>query len=74
MARRWRIRPLVAAIALPLLVWGFDRITMIYWVGSTDLEVVFAVTDANGHPIPGVRIEVQSEGGFYEEQDKQEFV
>src|SRR6516164_5441944 len=75
MARRWRRRLLIAAIALPLLVWGFDRVQRIYWVGSTDLEVAFAVTDAaTSSPIPGARIEVQSEGGFYEERDKQEFV
>ena len=74
MARRWRIRLLIAAIALPLLVWGFDRVQTIYWVGSTDLEVEFVVTDAvTGGPIPGARVEVQSEGGFYEERDKQEF-
>jgi hypothetical protein len=74
MARRWRIRLLVAAVALPLLVWGFDRVWTISWVGSTDLEVAFAVTDAaTGGPVPGARVEVQSDGGFYEERDKQEF-
>jgi len=75
MARRWRTLLLIAAIVVPLLLWGYDRVQTIYWVGSTDLEVEFAITDAaTGSPIPGSRIEVQSEGGFYEEQDKQEFV
>jgi hypothetical protein len=74
MARRWWKRLLVAAVVLPLLVWGCDRFQTIYWVGSTDLEVEFAVTDAaTGGPLPGSRVEVQSEGGFYAEDFKQEF-
>jgi hypothetical protein len=65
---------MVAVIALPLLVWGFDRVQIIYWVGSTDLEVEFALTDAaNGAPISGAKVEVHSEGGFYAEDYKQEF-
>jgi hypothetical protein len=59
---------------LPLLVWGCDRLSTFYWVGRTDLEVEFAVTDAaTGGPVPGARVEVQSEGGFYEERDRREF-
>ncbi len=74
MARRWWKRLLVAALVLPLLVWGCDRLLAIHWVGSTDLEVEFAVTDAaTGNPVPGARVEVQSEGGFYAEDFKQEF-
>ncbi len=74
MARRWRIRLLIAAVAVPLLVWGFDRVQTIYWVGSTDLEVEFAVIDAaTGGPVPGARVEVQSEGGFYAEDFEQKF-
>lgn len=75
MARRWWKRLLVAAVVLPLLVWGCDRVQTIRWVGSTDLDVVFAVTDvSNGSPVPGARVEVQSEGGLYAEPDKQQFV
>src|SRR5215207_5993454 len=75
MARRWRNRLFLAAVVVPLLIWGYDRLQGIYWVGSTDLDVAFAVTDAGtGGPIPGARVEVQSEGGFYEERDEQEFV
>lgn len=75
MARRWWKRLLIASIALPLLALGFDRILKIHWVGSTDLEVAFAVTDAStGKPIPNAQVEIQSEGGFYEERDRQEFV
>jgi hypothetical protein len=59
---------------VPLLVWGYDRVQMIHWVGGTDLEVVFVVTDADsGSPIPGAEIKVWSEGGFYEGPDKGEF-
>jgi hypothetical protein len=74
MARRWWIW-LLAVAALPLLGWWFDRSQMVGWVGGTDLEIEFVVTEAgSATPIPGARIEVQSEGGFYEERDKQEFV
>ena len=72
--RRWK-RLLVAAVVLLLLVWGCDVVQTIGWVGFTDLEVEFAVTDADtGSPVAGTRVEVQSEGGFYEKLDKQEFV
>jgi hypothetical protein len=74
MARRWRIRLQITVVALPLLAWGFDRVQTIYWVGSTDLQVEFAVIDSDtGGPVPGARVEVQSEGGFSEERDRQEF-
>lgn len=72
--RWWKL--LLAVCVVALLVWGCDRIQMIHWVGGTDLEVEFTVTDVtSGGPVPGARVEVQkSEGGFNEEQDKQEFV
>jgi hypothetical protein len=74
MPRRWW-KWLIALGLIPLFVWGYDRFQMIYWVGSTDLEVEFAVTEAgSGKPIPGARIDVQSEGSFYEERDTQVFV
>jgi hypothetical protein len=72
--RRWKWL-LLAIGALPLLVWGCDRSQRIYWVGSTDLEVEFRVSAAgSGAPVPGARVEVQSEGGLYEEHEKQEFM
>jgi hypothetical protein len=75
MVRRWWKPVLIGVIAAPLLAWGCDRVYMIHWVGTTDLEVVLTVTDAaTGAPVPRARVEVQSEGGFYEERDKQEFV
>src|SRR5262245_10689499 len=48
---------------------------MTYWVGSTDLEVEFAITDAAiGTPVPGARVEIhQAEGGFYLDRDEREF-
>jgi len=75
MARRWWKWLLLTPIAVSLLVWGADRLQIIYWVGRTDLEVEFAVADAaTGSSVPGARVEVQSDGGFYEEQDTQEFL
>lgn len=69
---RWIL--LVAVVAMPLLVWGYDLIQTIQWVGSTDLEVEFVLREVGtGNPIPGARVEIQSEGGFYEERDKQAF-
>lgn len=74
MARRWWKRLLIAAGAVLPLVVVYDRFLMIRWVGSTDLEVELVVTEAGtGSPIPGARVEVQSEGGFYEERERQEF-
>jgi hypothetical protein len=74
MARRSLKWLLIVLFVVPLLVWGCDRLQTIYWVGSTDLEVKFAIINADtGDPIPGARVEVHSEGGFYEERGKQEF-
>jgi len=74
MARRYWVWLLAAVVVLPLLAWCFDRVQEVRWVGSTDLQVAFAVTDAtSGNPIPGARVEIQSDGGFYEEREKQEF-
>ena len=75
MARRWWKWLLLVLVVVPLLVWGCDRLQTVYWVGSTDLEVKFAMTDAvTGDPIPSAQVEVHSEGGFYEERGRQEFV
>lgn len=75
MARRWRKRLLIAITVPPLLVCCYDRLWMIAWVGDTNLEVAFAVTDAaTGRPVLGASVDVQSDGGLYEERDKQAFV
>ena len=60
---------------VPLIVIGCDRIQSVRWVGTTDLTVEFVVMDAvTGEPVHGARIEVQSEGGVYAEDTKQDFV
>jgi hypothetical protein len=74
MTRRWWKWLLIVGIVVPLLALGFDRLQKIYWVGSTDLDIEFIVTGASSSdPVPGARVEVHSEGGFYDERDKQEF-
>jgi hypothetical protein len=74
MTRRW-LNWLLAVGLVALLVWGCDRVLLKDWVGFTDLEVAFAVTDAHtDRLIARARVEIQSEGGFSEERGKQEFV
>lgn len=61
---------ILVGIAL-LLVPATQRI---HWVGFTDLEIEFLVTDAvTENPIPGAPIKVQSEGGLCAEREKQRF-
>jgi hypothetical protein len=46
----------------------------IHWVGGTDLEIEFIVTDAvTGRPINGATIKVKSQGGFCPEGGKPRF-
>lgn len=74
MVRRWWKWILLAAAPMALMC-GFDRLQTIDWVGRSDLIVEFFVTSAaNGNPIPNASIEVKSDGGFYHEPNKQEFV
>jgi hypothetical protein len=70
---RWKsLAAIVVTTALAL--WSYDRSVGIAWVGHTDLEVRFLVTDfTTGQPIPGGSIEIQSEGGFYAENDLSQF-
>jgi hypothetical protein len=73
MIMRWWLWLCVIA-AVPLAVWGYDRMGMIAWVGGTDLEIVFVLTDADtGEPIRGAKLLVHSEGGFYKEREEKEF-
>ncbi|MDB5308965.1 MAG: hypothetical protein JWO38_3167 [Gemmataceae bacterium] len=75
MTRRWWQGLLLVAGGIPPGVWVYDRIRMMSWVASTDLEVGFVVTEVgSGNALPGARVEVQSDGGFYAERDRQEFV
>jgi hypothetical protein len=62
----------VLAIALiPLLVWGFDRLPIMHWLGHTDLTVEFMIASQDtGQPIPGARIDIRQ----YDPEDKEDFV
>jgi hypothetical protein len=65
---------LFALILDSLAVWLWDRFQTMLWVGSTDLEIEFAVTDAaTGRPVEAAKIEIDSDGGFYAEREKQRF-
>ena len=70
--RCWLWGLCLGAILLGIL--GYDRSLVIDWVGATDLEIEFAVTDlGTSQPIEGARIAVLSEGGFYREHEEKEF-
>jgi hypothetical protein len=57
-----------------LLVVGYDRMQMMYWVGRTDLEVAIAVTDAeSGRALVEARIDAVSEGGLYDKPHPEQF-
>lgn len=63
------------AIVAPLFVLGYDRVQGRVWVGRTDLEVRFVVTDAaTGAPVAGARIEIQqAKGGYSDDNEEKEF-
>lgn len=66
MRRHWLIVAFIL-IGLPTLAVLADRRDGLRWVGSTDLEVQFLVTNAQTEePIPDAVIDIDSEGGFYE--------
>lgn len=74
MSRR-RKRLILVAAGLTLLVCGYDRSRVVRWVGATDLEVRFVVTDAaSGEPVPGARVEVMIETGFPDDRGGKGFV
>jgi hypothetical protein len=74
MRRRWWFWLFVLA-AVSLAVWGSVHVPCICWVGGTDLEVEFVVTDAaTGEPVEAAEIAIVSEGGLYRERDEQQFV
>jgi hypothetical protein len=71
MTRRWWLVLIGLAVFL-LGVWGYDRILTVWWVGHTDLEVEFLVTDATtGWTIKGAEISVHSDGGLYSESEEE---
>jgi hypothetical protein len=46
----------------------------ICWVGGTNLEIEFVITDAvTGQRVPNAAIVIHSEGGFYLERDDKDF-
>jgi hypothetical protein len=65
-----------AAVAILLalgLLFLLIATMRVYWIGRTDLHVVFVVMDEeNGVPIPGATVQVHSKGGFYAEPDPQD--
>jgi hypothetical protein len=48
-----------------LVVILFASVSFTYWSGFTKLEIVFAVSDLAGQPIPGAQVEIRSYGGMY---------
>lgn len=68
---QWVVLLLFVAVALISL--SVEQ--RIHWVGSTDLEIEFMVTDAaTNEPIPEATIQIHSEGGLYAERGRQDFV
>jgi hypothetical protein len=59
---------------LALMVLAYDRVLMIHWLGSTDLEIKFVVTDrATGEPITDATIDIESWGGWDRDQVEGKF-
>jgi hypothetical protein len=74
MARRWWF-VVGGLVAVPLLAVGYDRLQTRHWVGHTDLQVDFLVTDARtGQPVAGAKVAVHPDGGFYRDRDEPAFV
>jgi hypothetical protein len=76
MARHWWIWLSLLACGLLVITCVYDRVELIAWVGATDLDVEFVITDADsGAPLPGARVEIHSEGGLLaHEESKGDFV
>ena len=73
MSRRWRFVVFGVAV-VAVLLFAFERVQRIHWVGSTNLEIEFLVTQADtGQPVQGAEIAVWSEGGFYRERADRQF-
>jgi hypothetical protein len=64
----------LAAIVVVLGMLLLPAIQRAHWVGSTDLEIEYIVTDAvTGELIKGATITVHAEGGDCAEREKQRF-
>jgi hypothetical protein len=65
---------LIGLVGVPLLAWGFDRVAWMDWVGSTDVEVEFIVTEATtGQSIENAKIVITSEDRDYREGEEKQF-
>jgi hypothetical protein len=64
----------VGLFVIFLTLFALPALLTVHWVGSADLKVQFLVTDeATGLPVPNATIEIQSEGGFYDERHPKDF-
>ena len=71
MPLRWKVRLVVLAVALLVVVMCTSGIR---WVGRTDLEIVFVITDADtGAPVPTALAEVQPGDCFVCDRTTQDF-
>lgn len=68
---QWLVVGLILVIVALLVLPAAQTI---HWVGYTDLEIEFVVTDAETDiPVPAATVYVHSEGGFYAERERQDF-
>lgn len=68
---QWLILAAILIAGVGLLLPSTQRVR---WVGSTDLEIEFVVTDAlTQEPINGATVDVHSDGGFCAEREKDRF-
>ncbi|CAN5356349.1 hypothetical protein BH11PLA2_BH11PLA2_19910 [soil metagenome] len=71
---RWKFCLVAGLFAVVLVFLTMATVQKVRWVGHTDLEVEFVVTDATtGVPVPKAEIDIHSEGGFYEERELRDF-
>src|SRR5438477_12868018 len=74
MTRRW-LKWMAGTGLAALIVWGCERGSGTWWVGRTDLEIVFIVIDGgSGKPIPGAHLEVKSVGELEQDAREENFV
>jgi hypothetical protein len=65
---------LVAGTVILVLGIGYDRTSATFWTGSTNLEIEFTVSDAaSGAPIPGARIDIESQDWRDEKSNNKQF-
>ncbi|HKI32684.1 MAG TPA: hypothetical protein VKA46_12605 [Gemmataceae bacterium] len=70
--RRWWW--LLGLIAIPLAAWAFDRSLLSDWVGGTDLEIEFVITDVDsGEHVEAAEVLVFEEIGLYREAKGEPF-